>query len=334
MARFGAERDSADKPEESTSWREWSRRADENRFDADLSTIDSEIDTFGDSAAVGFSTAWDSGDDSDAKPLPEDADDEVRSQRLRNMDRRFSPVRIGAVVLAIVVLIGAAIGVQRLREPEDPTAALEEDEVVLISPGQVRDYAAGSGDAAFARRWTLDDAFLAASVDGTPNPAADDAVSLPSNARVAPLVWGGRAHVAIVGEGVGAASMCVVASLFSAEREVIDVAADGACGDRFAPTGDRVACRGEDVVVLEVWPLDPGVTAVQPDATRVRVRLERERPTGEVESLRVTVDLDQRFQVGLQELTGAPGTTAALTLDDVTGRCQLLDRSDVIVQLL
>lgn len=335
MARFRADRDSADTPEESTSWREWSRQADENRFDADLAQIDSEIETFGDSAAEGFSSAWGSADESEVKPLPEDADDEARAQRLRNMDRRFSPVRVGAVVLAIAILIGAAVGVQRLREPEDSASGLEGNGALLIPPGQERTYAEGAAALGNLSGWELEDAFVSESAAASPQPAQDPPVTFARDVRAAPLVWGGRAHVVIVGAGVGATDVCAVSSLFSSDLEVIDVAADGACGERFAATGDRLACRSENVVLLEVWPRDPGITAEQPDVTRVRVRLERERATGDIASLRVTVDLEEPFETGLRELAAAPAVEPSFSIDQgFPGMCQLLDRSDVTVQLL
>ena len=67
---------------------------------------------------------------------------------------------------------------------------------------------------------------------------------------------------------------------------------------------------------------------------RVRVRLERSTPGGAIESLRTTVDLDNRLQIGLRELAGAPESRAQITIGEASETCALLDRSDVAVQLL
>lgn len=336
MVRFGSRSDPDRESSKPENWRQWSRRDDQARFDDDLASVDSDVEGFGNTGAQGFSDLWQAKSDIDEGPLPEGAPEDARSQRLRNMNRRFSA---GHVVLAAVV-VGAAIGaffaVDRFTGENEPTAdgVDEQVEAELIAPGQPRVYAQGTEELALGDGWRLDETFIAENTDQVPVPVDDSDVDLPARVMAGPLLWGGRAHIAIVGAGVGDPDICAVASLSSAELSVVDVAADGACGGRFDATGDRVACRGEDLVLLEVWPLQPEVTVEQPDASRVRVRLERSESGGNVQSLRTTVDLDARLTIGLSELSGAPGSVATVSLNGNAGTCELLDRSNVTVQLL
>lgn len=317
-------------PGESTSWRQWSRQADESRFDEDLGSVESDVEGFGDSGATAFSAAWSEAPEAEGE-LPEPVSDR-RSQRLRNIDRRFSPVRIFGAAL-IVAGVVAAVWFALNRGETVPIADGQLDDVLLIAPGRPRVYAEGSSFLALDDSWDLDDAFIDA--DGNnPIPTTFDEVSVPEGVRAGAILWGGRTHIAVVGPGVGAEDMCVVGSLFAEDFEVIDVAADGDCADRYAPTGDRMACRGEDVVLLEVWPEDPGVAAEQPLATRVRVRVERSVGGGGFESIRVSDSLSRPFGVGVDELAGGPETDAEFVVDDQSGQCLLRDRSGVAVQLL
>ena len=332
MGRFSRERDPNQDPQASESIKEWSRSGDEHRFDQDLTPVDSDLDGFGDSGATGFSEAWSDADD-EVGTIPEGAEQDKRAQRLRNMDRRFSVPRVLGLV---VVLVG--IGWLLITQPwvGGDEAAVEQapSSELLVAPGQPRNYANGAPNAQLNSAWALQDAFVSLSVDGELEAVPPEEIAVPTNLVAAPLLWGGRAHVALMGPGVGNEEFCGVASLFAEDFSVIDVAADGSCGDRFNATGDRLACRGNNIILLEVWPENPDSTELQPDATRVRVRLEQIDEDGSVESRRVSVELGQRFDLDLVELAGVPLETANIGIGGQSGMCDLLDRADVPVQLL
>ena len=334
MGRFGKKSDPDTGSQEPASLREWSQEGGESRFEQDLGAVESDVEGFGDSGASGFSQAWSEGEvEVEAGELPAGAEDE-RSQRLRNMDRRFSIPRVAALV-AVIALIAWVI-IERPGFDSDSEAAPTDfaEGALLIPPGEARDYAEGTPNLQLRGGWALQDTFIAQSREEEPTPASPEEVTLPSGVVAGQLLWGGRAHVAIVGPGVGSEDLCVVASLFASDFEVADVAADGQCENRFDATGDRIVCRGEDIVLLEVWPENPSATEVQPDATRVRVRVERIGSDGTIESTRVSVELDQRLGEGATELAGAPLSIADIAIDGQSGRCELRDRTDVPVQLL
>lgn len=339
MVRFGTRAGSGDEPEESSSFRDLARSGDATRFATDLSQVETDVEDFGDSAAEGFASSWSATAAPEVDGLAETEEQtrvEKRAARLRNLDRRLSP---GGVVVALVVvgLVVAGFFVfDRLSDAAPGTSADGDplEEAFLVAPGQPRAYAEAGGPLQIDSGWALVDTFVADGPDSDPTPVPADATGLPAGVVAAPLVWGERAHVAIIGPGVGADDICAVTSLFSAELDVIDVAADGACDGRFAATGDRLACRSENMVLLEVWPTNPGIIGEQPDAVRVRVRLERQGAGEMTESLRTTVDLDARLQIGLRELSGAPESQGQIVIGDVRESCALLDRSDVTVQLL
>lgn len=339
MVRFGAKAGSGDEPEENESFRDLTRRADETRFDTDLAQVETDVEDFGDTATESFSSAWSAGEGQSTGALPEGEEEEIpgdrRASRLRNMDRRVSSGQVMGL-LALVGLVVAGFFVFDLLDNSNDEGADGGllDEAFLVAPGQPRNYAEGTAALSVESGWELVDTFLAEGAGSDPTPVDSEAVALPVGVVAAPLVWGERAHVAIIGPGVGANDICAIASLFSANLDVIDIAADGDCGGRFDATGDRIACRTQNVVLLEVWPENPSVVGEQPDAMRVRVRLERSTPGGAIESLRTTVDLDNRLQIGLRELAGAPESRAQITIGEASETCALLDRSDVAVQLL
>lgn len=341
MVRFGAKADGGDKPEESESFRDLTRRADETRFDADLGAVETDVEGFGDTGAQGFSSAWASTDSDDLDGVAAAAaeDEEVRGDkraaRLRNLDRRVSFGQIFSLVLVVGLVAAGFWAFDRFSgSAQDEANAEFADEAFLVAPGQARNYAEGNPAVSIPSGWALADTFVAPGVGADPAPAATEDVRLPTGVVAAPLVWGERAHVAIIGPGVGAGDICAVVSLFSADLDVVDVAADGDCDGRFDATGDRLACRSANVVLLEVWPENPGVVGEQPDATRVRIRLERSAAGNSVESLRTTVDLNARFQTGLRELAGLPESQAQIAIGELSESCALLDRADVAVQLL
>ncbi len=338
MVRFGAKAGGGDEPQENESFRDLTRRADETRFDADLAAVETDVEGFGDTGAEGFSSAWSAGMGESTGELPTAEVGEIpgdkRAARLRNMDRRVSAGQVFGLLVLIGLGVAGFLAFDRFADADGDANALLGEEAFLVAPGQPREYGEGISALQLAEGWPLGDTFLADGTGSDPTPVAADSVQLPTGVFAAPLVWGERAHVAIIGEGVGAGDICAIASLFSVGLDVIDVAADGDCGGRFDATGDRIACRSPNAVLLEVWPENPGVVGEQPDAVRVRVRLERNAGGGAVESLRTTIDLPARFQIGLRELPGLPESQAQITIGEVSETCALLDRSDVAVQLL
>lgn len=332
MARF--RRATADG--DPTSWRRWSRAVEEDKFEGDLREVESDLDTFGDSGGRGFSEAWDAQGDSEAT-LPEAAAEDKRSARMRNLDRRRGPV-FYLLLLAVLGGLGAAayFGYQEYVADADVDEVAEDVEPfdLIVPPGLPRTYSEGDARLNLAPDARLREFFTAEAFGTDPQPVPDAPDGIPATAEAALLWWGGRLHVAVAGPDVGAADLCAVTTLLSAEVEVLDLASGGACGDRYEATGDRVACRSDSLVVLEVWPRNPSVDIPQPDPTTLRVRIERQLPSGEVHSVRSTSSIDGAIDAGLDELAGSPGAEATLAIGAVRGTCTMVDRSDVAVRLL
>ncbi len=169
---------------------------------------------------------------------------------------------------------------------------------------------------------------------------------LPDSVGVGPVFWAGRMHLAVFAEGVGPAleaeEYCLVVSLVTSQLAGIDVAANGACAASFSTTGDRLACAGNDLVLLEVWSDDPSVPGEPPAVASVRYRVEA--PTRQlvdvplIGSVRGSVELPAGSDLlsVATELGGAPGDVVTISSGDqaLAGTCTLLDRSDVTVKLL
>ncbi len=77
---------------------------------------------------------------------------------------------------------------------------------------------------------------------------------------------------------------------------MVDLAAYGECGNRYAATADRSACIGDNVAILEVWPYDPDAVVPRPQVTTTRVRIEAVEPdTMASESFRGNATLDDEL---------------------------------------
>lgn len=316
-------------------WRKPASRGTDGEF---LSGTQSDLADFGDSGADGFASAWDA---SPLDPKIDSSDDlfegfeDRASQRSRDLDRRS---RSGLVVLALMVIAGLGIAVAVrsgfLGNSDDATTAQEEGPNELAAIGDDRSYAEGPANVVLEVSGMVDRAFIAASSAADPQPIdRDPAVSVEATFGTA--FWGGRTHVVVTGRGLDLSVDCVVATLVTAELRVIDLAAHGACGDDFAPTGDRLACLGDEVILLEVWPYDPDSVVERPPVEGVRVRIQRRSESSDsIASIRGSAVLGGDLAAESTPLAGSPGTTANIRIGDLSGSCELLDRAEVPVQLL
>ncbi len=319
-----------------TSWRRWSRAVEKNKFDGDLSEVNSELETFGDSGGRGFSEAWAAGHHDDAV-LPEAAPEDKRSAQLRNLDRRRGPLFF-VFVFAVLAALGAGgyFGYQAfvVDPPPDETAEEAEPLDLIVPPGLPRTYSAAPTGLELTAVARPREFFTAEAFGTDPQPVVDAPGVIPESAESAFVLWGGRLHVAIAGPGVGSEEICAVATLLSEEVEVLDLASGGACADRYEATGDRVACRSDSLVLLEVWPRNPSVDTPQPDPATLRVRLEQQMASGQLHSVRSTSPVDLSIELDSAELGGAPGTEVEIAVGSVRGTCITVDRSDIAVRLL
>jgi len=330
----------------SRNWRDWSRGIENDRFDGDLSEVGSEVHDFGNTAKEGFAEAWSkpvqSGSDAhlDAITGPDTApsgDSDSGESLQSRFDQRWSPSAvIGAMILVALVVVGVIFAIRtpdRTESEADETAAQFESEFELSAPGEQRDYGDGPATLETSASTPIEQGFSSAAGED-PEPTAQRQAGLPTNASFSLAFWGGRTHVAVVGDGLDLPGNCVVVSLFSADFAVVDVAASGDCGSRYSATGDRTACRSEDAVMIEVWPENPSSIVPTPTPSQLRVRIEQVQSDGRAASVRSTQMLDQRVQALSEPVNGAPGTTADFIFGERRGGCELLDRSGVQVRFL
>jgi len=119
----------------------------------------------------------------------------------------------------------------------------------------------------------------------------------------------------------------------------IDLAAHGECAPELAATGDRLACQGEDLILLEVWANDPRSAKVPPPVVAIRFRAEATSNSGGVYSRRgsFTASPGERSLLEVSPVVGgAPGDEITITFADGVHRstCTLIDRADAPVKLL
>jgi hypothetical protein len=311
-----------------------SKRGVESAF---LDGTHSELSDFGETGTEGFASAWGAGTlEADTEGDDVFAHFEDRSA-LRARDLERSSHR-GLVFLALVLVAGtaAAVAVRAgvLGDESVPSDAAPSSVGEILAIGDVREYDASPTDLVLTDTALLDRSFLAESIDDDPYPIEDSRFVAPG-IQFSSVFWGGRAHVAIIGEAVGGAEVCVVASLVTADLRPIDVASHGSCVEAYAATGDRVACRGNNVVLLEVWPYDPDAVIEKPPVEAIRVRVEAEgQAAGVKESRRGVVMVQGELVEDAEVLGGTPGDTVTLRAGAQTGTCELLQRAEVQVQLL
>lgn len=303
-----------------------------------LDGTESDLADFGQTGGDAFAAAWAANPpdpETESEVDPFEAYEDRASRRSRDLDRRS---RKGAVILGLVVIAGvlAGLGYQQGFFDEEPDVNAEPSDQpnVIGSIGSLRDYDDGPADVDFPSAFAVDRAFRAPDVGEDPSPVGALSTSRAS-VEFGFVFWAGRAHVAVLGADVDPNVDCVVVSLVASDFRAVDVAAVGQCGSGYDATGDRVACVGPGVIVLEVWPFDPDAVVEQPEVTAVRVRVETTvQSTGAVESLRGMEPVDGQFVDDAVLLLGRPGEPASFTTPGFAGTCTLLDRAEVPVQLL
>jgi len=316
----------------------WTRSAGDGEEAAFLEGTSSDLADFGHSGSDGFASIWDLQDSSDVgtRSLHNfgPPDDDKRTQRARSLDRRS---RRGWVVLGVLVIVGAAaaIAVQQglLSNTTKHAPNVIDDSNVIVSTAARRVYSTGPAEVTISPSAALDSAFITHG-EADPSPA-QDLEHIDSGSVFGSLFWGGRSHIAVLGPALDATTSCVVVSLVADDLRVVDLAAHGRCGDQYAATGDRVACVGENIVVLEVWPYDPDAVVQRPEAATARVRIEADDfNTNTTESFRGTTAFNGQLLSEAPRMNGGPLDIATVRIGSVVGTCTLIDRAEIPVQLL
>ena len=298
-----------------------------------LDDVASDIEGFGETGQRGFSDAWAETSDGLDRAAAAFATDETDTKG-RDLDARLG---VWKVVLLLVVVLGAGAGwaySQGMFDTEPAAVADAEAIPLLIAPDAVREYDSQPTAVALATKARGDSMFTRAADQANPEPIVESVAPLVEALSAGPVLWGGRTHIALTGPGLSDPELCLVATLVSADLRTIDLAASGNCPEAFAATGDRLACSGSQAVLLEVWPFDPRAATKPPAATAIRFRAQRTDGT--------TV-ISQRGTVALSELVDADALLASATvlggspgdLVTIDGQpCTLVDRSDLVIQLL
>lgn len=320
-------------------WRRSARDGDGGVF---LDGTDSALTDFGESGGDSFAQAW----HAEPPPLPGepepflDSFDDKKSRRARDLDRRSFrvPLLLGAVVLIGVAL---AVAVDRgvLSDPTGLAPQVEETVNEIVSIGDDRSYVPADGPQTVGAGVRGDQRFAVA--QGATNPERAGDAHAGDTLVFERVLWGGRAHVAVLGSAITTADddvdsgLCSVVSLVATDLRVVDLASDGRCQPGYDATGDRLACRGEGILLLEVWPFDPDAVVEQPDVTGIRVRFETAgAAVGTIDSIRGATTLDEDFLESIPVISGAPGEDVTLSIGGQTASCTLLDRAEVAIQLL
>ncbi len=301
--------------------------------DAYLDAVASDIEGFGETGQRGFSDAWAETTDGLDNAAAAFATDETDIKG-RDLDARSGAWK---VAVGLLVILGAGAGwaySQGLFDTE-PTAVA--DALVtpsLIAPDALREYDSEPTSVVLATTSNGDAMFVRGVDESNPQPIIESVAPLVESFSAGPVLWGGRTHIALTGPGLSDPELCLVATLVSVDLRTVDFAATGNCPDTFESTGDRLACRGPNAVLLEVWPFDPRAATKPPAATAIRFRAERTDGTTVI-SQRGTVALPgapegDALLVSAAVLGGSPGDL--VTIDG--HECTLVDRSDLLIQLL
>lgn len=324
------------------SRRQWRKSPDfpdhPGRFDdvgdSYLDAVESDLVGFGETGQRGFSDAWADAPEGFDQATAAFATDESDTKG-RDLDARSKTWK---VVLALLILLGVGAGWAYSKGVfEAETDLAEESGAIptLIAPDIVREYVSEPTEIVLVTKSVGDAMFLRAGDDAEPRPAVEPVAPLVESFTAGPVLWGGRIHIALTGQGVADPDLCLVTTLVSNDLRTVDLAATGTCPEVFGATGDRMACIGSDMVLLEVWPFDPRAATKPPAVTAVRFRAELTDENGEVASQRGSVALADASQAdallgAATVLGGSPGDVVT-----VEGRqCTLLDRSDLVIQLL
>lgn len=315
--------------------------------DLDLANApDSDVSDFGDTATRGFSDAWDDADtvqSADSEAAVAGFSNDESDTKGRDLD---TTSKKGAALLVLVVLIGGALGLAAqlgaFATAADDAEAQDEEEGPVLALDAVRVYEGEPTSIELVVSGSSTDLFR--TVDGAA-PLPDDraALHLPPSVGAGPVLWAGRMHIALFGDDIGtrseAGELCVVATLVTEQLAAIDVAGHGDCELVISTTGDRLACSGDDVVMLEVWSDDPGVPGEPPPVAALRYRVEGLGADESVMSRRGSFDMAAGTSPLVDSaavLGGAPGDSVTISSVDgaLSGSCILVDRTDVAVKLL
>ncbi len=296
-------------------------------------------------ADVGFRDAWEETADGARDQSFDSAIDVGQDDsEVRNLDRN----RIGAYLGVAVLLAGigavAFFGTRALTAPDagfGVRASTDPDRNVVASPLAEREYSEPTGPVVVDPFAALDEVFVSDGTSGEMLLASADALPEQSQGTMLTglVFWAGRLHTVVASTNTLAVENdCVVTSLVTGELEVVDVAGFGQCPDDFAATGDRVACRGDNVAVLEVWPLNPDAVTEPRIVGAVRSRIEISLD-GNVISRRGSVNVsgiggETPLVSAAATLGGAPGDVVTIQVGDLSVECTLVDRGDVDVRLL
>ena len=300
-------------------------------------------------AATGFKEAWNASADS-ARELSFDSAIDVGQDdsSVRSLNRNRIGTYLGVAVFLIGIGAIAFFGTRAFATSAGELgarASTDPERNVLVSPLADREYTDASGTVTVETFASLEDWVTISGADvevtgGTDDP---DRNVLPENVHTGPVFWAGRAHLAVVADDeLLPDGSCLVISLVTTELEVVDIAGTGDCADDFAATGDRVACRDVNVIVLEVWPLNPDAVSEPKTISDVRARIELPQGQGqrtETLSLRGSLLLSPAagttpLVAAASTLNGGPGDGVTIEMGDLTAQCTLLDRSTVDVRLL
>lgn len=321
-----------------------SRKSSKNRqFDGEfLDGTESSVIEIEPTAGSGFREAW-------AQSVDEEADRELDSaisvgqddSKARSLDRSRKGAYLGIAAFLVGVGAIAFFATQAATAPDPNLGARASEDTernVLTSPLAEREYTDLVTPVSVEMVAPLSEGFLDATGDGELVP--DDAVVGDREILFGPVFWAGRTHVAFASETplVAATGECLITSLVADDFEAIDVAGVGECGDAFDATGDRVACEGENVLLVEVWPFNPDSVTEPRTVAAVRTRLESTSGS-EVASLRGSLSVADAgttspVVAAATTLEGRPGDEVMIELGELSGACALVDRSTVDVRLL
>lgn len=323
-------------------------RSHDRDFDSDLdleSSAQSEIVDFGTTAEAGFAEAWneqvrETGDQNDS--VIDQFGSDPETIKSRDLDRRSKRPLIAVLAIAALAAAGFFAFDQGYFERDEDAAEAAEAPIEIAAPDDPREYTTGPTAVQLDLASSTSTQFQ--SVSGAePQPVENPLDGLPTSITAGPVLWADRLHIAVAGDGLGERldEQCVLVSLVRADLVPIDVAGAGECDERVvSATGDRIACSGADLVMIEVWVDDPRTVGVPPPTELVRARIEQRTSLGVVESVRTQFDVPSASPdpvvAAASTAAGAPGDiiTVRSPGGGVIGTCELIDRASVQVQLL
>ena len=301
-----------------------------------------EIESTGSTA---FGQAWAESDDG----LDESLDSAINIEpenfgnvKSRSLEQKRTDMLIVLGLIVVAVGLLAFFGTRAIMSAVDDELASPEfntDNNVIVSPLEAREYSSLQSPLTVSNVIELDEFFRDENGDGDLTPVASGLEEGEGQVLAGPVFWAGRAHIAFVSDRtLIPPEGCVVTALASADLEAIDVASAGECDGEFDEIGDRIACMGSNVILLEVWPFNPESVLEPEMVAAIRARLEW--PTqGALLSQRATIEFDDGGEAtslldAASVLQGAPGDVITISMEELSGDCELLDRSEVEVRLL